>query len=518
MSNSNLQGNIKKLEEQLRQKEKTLQELEALNKLSRAISSTMDLNKIMKIILSEISNLIHADHSSIMVIKEKVPDALTTLCREKKEIETTALDKSCRTIAGWVLKNKEPLLVCDILVDPRFDGLKITHDRLYSVLATPMQARGQIIGIMVFQNLKGQDIFTEEHKRLLSIIAAQSAQLLLNAQLYQSIEEENIYLRKEVEEKYQFKGIIGKSRSMEKVFHLLDRVIPTDARVLLEGETGTGKELIARAIHYNGSRKDKKFLAIDCAAIPENLLESELFGYKKGAFTGATSDKKGLFLEASRGTLFLDEINNMPIALQAKLLRAIQEGEIRPVGSNQSVKVDVRIISASSKDLKRCMDEGTFREDLYYRLKVVSIKLPPLRERKEDIALLIDHFLSKFSQAIGKNIKGFNKETMILLEKYNWQGNIRELENVIERAVTLAGENDIWMSPDLLPEEIKQEDKIYEDIILKEGSLATAVEILEQKMIKDALMKFNGNKTKTAEELGLSRRGLINKIDRYKLL
>jgi Nif-specific regulatory protein len=518
MSNSNSQENIKKLEEQLRQKEKTLQELETLNKLSRAISSTMDVDKIIKTILSEISNLIRADHSSIMVIKEKVPDVLTTLCREKKEIDTTSLDNSCRTIAGWVLKSKESLLVTDILVDPRFEGLKIINDRLYSVLATPMQARGQIIGIMVFQNLKGQDIFTEEHKRLLSIIAAQSAQLLLNAQLYQSIEQENIYLRKEVEEKYQFKGIIGKSRSMEKLFHLLERVIPTAARVLLEGETGTGKELIARAIHYNGSRKDKKFLAIDCGAIPENLLESELFGYKKGAFTGATSDKKGLFVEASGGTLFLDEINNMPISLQSKLLRAIQEGEVRPVGSNQSVKVDVRIISASSKDLKQCMDEGTFREDLFYRLKVVSITLPPLRDRKEDIPLLVDHFLSKYLKAIGKNIKGFEKEAMILLEKYHWQGNIRELENVIERAVTLAGEEDIWISPNLLPEEIKPEERIYDDIIPKQGSLAKAVETLEQKMIKDALMKFNGNKTKTAEELGLSRRGLINKIERYKLL
>jgi len=508
---------IAELEQQLKQTKKARRELEFLNQLSQAISSTLEPKKIMETILSKTSAQIKASHASIMLISEHQANSLSTFIREKELPVTAALDTTCRTIAGWVTKYDDSVLENDILADSRFEGLQIVSEDLQSVLAVPLKVKGHIIGVMVYQNLKGQAFFTDEQLRLISIIATQSAQILVNAKIHQSLTHENLYLKSEIQQKYRFTEIIGKSPVMLKVFELLARVIPTDIRVVIEGETGTGKELIARAIHYNGPRADQKFLAIDCGALPENLLESELFGHKKGAFTGAAFDKKGLLAEADGGTLFLDEINNMSIALQAKFLRAIQSGEIRPVGSNQSIKVDVRIISASNQNLKKLVDDGTFREDLYYRLNVLTIKLPPLRERKEDLPALLEHFLKKFAASLNKTIHGFNAASMRILEKYHWPGNIRELENVVERVVALAGDDDQWIQPELLPEDIPAGPIPDDGLVAPKGSLQTVVEAIEQKMIKQALVDSKGNKTKAAASLGLSRRGLINKLERYKL-
>ena len=305
---------------------------------------------------------------------------------------------------------------------------------------------------------------------------------------------------------------------MQKLFGLLDKVIPTDARILIEGESGTGKELIARAIHYNGPRKKGRFVAIDCGTLPENLLESELFGHVRGAFTGATESKKGLFHVADGGTLFLDEINNTSPALQAKLLRAIQEGEIRPVGGTKTIKVNVRVLCASGKNLSEAVESGTFRQDLFFRLNVVTVKLPPLRERKEDIPLLANHFLNKFKRTLSKNLKGFTKATSKILLQHDWPGNVRELENAIERGATLAEPQKTLIDADLLPEEMVAGREVGSNLeIPAANNLPQAVKELERQMIVDALSKFNGNRSKAADSLGLSRRGLLNKIERYHL-
>ncbi|NIV71635.1 AAA domain-containing protein [Candidatus Saccharibacteria bacterium] len=281
----------------------------------------------------------------------------------------------------------------------------------------------------------------------------------------------------------------------------MERIIPTDVRVLLEGESGTGKERIARIIHYNGPRQNAPFVAVDCGALPASLLESELFGYVKGAFTGAEKDRKGLFEEANTGTLFLDEIANMPSEIQAKFLRAIQEGEIRPVGSSQVVKVNVRIIAAVSGDLKAKVDKGEFREDLFYRLNVVNFPLPPLRERKEDIAMLAHHFLKQMNEKYDKKIKGFKPNTIAALESYPWPGNIRELEHAIERAVVL-GESDRLSQKDF---PFLESPAVVNNELFKPRYLQDALNEFKREYISQILQQTGGNQKQAAEILNIQR-------------
>ena len=262
---------------------------------------------------------------------------------------------------------------------------------------------------------------------------------------------ENIQLKQELQSRYRFDGIVGDSRKMQEVFKIVERVASSNATVLVRGESGTGKELIARAVHYNSPRRDKPFIAVSCAALPETLLESELFGYEKGAFTGAVGQKAGRFELAHRGTLFLDEIPDISPAMQVKMLRVLQEREFERVGGTKPVRVDVRLLAATNRDLEQAVANGEFRPDLYYRLQVIQIFLPPLRERREDIPALVEHFIEKFNKENGKNIKFVSPEAMDLLMKYNWPGNIRELENAIERGVVLADADSDLITPDLLP-------------------------------------------------------------------
>jgi transcriptional regulator with PAS, ATPase and Fis domain len=282
------------------------------------------------------------------------------------------------------------------------------------------------------------------------------------------------------------------------------------------GETGTGKELIARAIHYNGPRKQKLFVAQNCSALPDTLLESELFGHVKGAFTGATRDKKGLFEIADGGTIFLDEIADTSPALQQRLLRVLQEGEIRPVGSEKSFQVNVRIISATNKNLEELIKSGNFRADLFYRLNVFPIRIPPLRERREDIPLLADHFLREFQTKAGKKIKGIDREAMNMLMAANFPGNVRELENEIERAVTLANPGQS-ITPDLLSGVIKNEQSLLHSFLHHPGTLKDITESIEKFYIQEKLKQNKGNITHTARDLGLSRVGLQKKIQRYNI-
>lgn len=322
--------------------------------------------------------------------------------------------------------------------------------------------------------------------------------------------DDNLYFRKQIEEQYRFENIIGQSKPMQEVFNLIKKVARTKGNVLITGKSGTGKELVARAIHYNSERKDKRFVAINCGAIVGNLMESEMFGHKKGAFTGAVRDKDGLFKIANGGTLFLDEVGEIPLHLQVKLLRAIEEGEILPVGAVDPIKVDVRIIAATNRDLAEEVKKGNFREDLYYRLNVVEIKLPPLSERKEDIPLLVDHFIQKYSRELGRKIRGVDNQVMRVLMNYEWKGGIRELENLIERAIILADGPFITVS-DLPP--FFHSTKESEEVL----RLKDAVSRFEREHIIKVLNRTGWNKEQAAELLGISLSSLYRKLEELQI-
>jgi transcriptional regulator with PAS, ATPase and Fis domain len=315
--------------------------------------------------------------------------------------------------------------------------------------------------------------------------------------------------------RYRYDQIIGNSRPMQELYRLLDKVIDSDTTVLVNGENGTGKELIARAIHFNSSRAQQRFVAQNCSAFNDNLLDSELFGHKKGAFTGAFADKQGLFEVADRGTFFLDEIGDMSPALQVKVLRVLQEGTFTPVGDTQSRKVDVRIIAATNRDLKRMVEKGEFREDLYYRINVINLTVPPLRERRDDVPVLVEHFLRGNAKGRRLRIKRLSKGCLDCLLEYSFPGNIRELENEIERLVVLAGD-DKQIGEELLSPRIRQRQgaNLSPD---EPNSLPAAVDALERNMIYDVLRRNHWNKTRAAEELHISRRNLIRKVSKYKL-
>ncbi|GAB6886615.1 sigma 54-interacting transcriptional regulator OrpR [Desulfothermus okinawensis JCM 13304] len=316
-------------------------------------------------------------------------------------------------------------------------------------------------------------------------------------------------LRLELSSKYRVGNLVSRSLKMQKIFEILPTISNSPSTVLILGETGTGKELIARTIHELSPRKNGPFVAINCSALPETLLEAEFFGYKKGAFTGATQNRKGKLEAANKGTLFLDEIGDMPISIQAKLLRVIQERSFEPIGSNKSVSVDIRIICATNKDLDKLVEKEQFRKDLYYRINVIKLELPPLRERKEDIPVLVDNFISHFNKLLGKNIKGISPEALSLLMTYNWPGNIRELENVIERASILCFGDIIHVEH--LPEEIFSPSAPLCDNIKQTKSL------MEKQLIISALKQNNFDPKRTASSLGIHKTTLYRKLKKYNI-
>ncbi len=342
---------------------------------------------------------------------------------------------------------------------------------------------------------------------------------LKKAEERESLQEENVRLKGEVKKEYQFSNIVSKSPGMLEIFQTVKKISEYKTTCLLLGESGTGKELIARAIHYNSSRADRAFITVNCGAIPENLLESELFGHMKGAFTGAVRTKKGLFEEADSGSLFLDEIGELPLLLQVKLLRALQEEEIRRVGDVNPIKVNVRIIAATVKDLAKEVEKGTFREDLFYRLNVLPFHIPSLRKRKEDIPLLVDHFIAKYNEKLSSKVLGIDPAAMKILMESDWPGNVRELENTIERAMVLALGDRIRVEN--LPVNLREgQSYAVPQAMTLEGddlSIKKASRRMEETLIVRALKKAHGNRTKAAKLLEISHRALLYKIKQYAL-
>ncbi|MBI3753184.1 MAG: sigma-54-dependent Fis family transcriptional regulator [Deltaproteobacteria bacterium] len=333
---------------------------------------------------------------------------------------------------------------------------------------------------------------------------------------FRRLAEENIRLKQEITERYSFGNIVGKSKKMKDVYGLIETVAPRDATVLIIGESGTGKELIANAIHYNGLRKDKPFIKFSCAALAETLLESELFGHERGAFTGAVKERKGRFELANGGSIFLDDIDDIPLSMQTKLLRVLQEKEIERVGGTKTIKVDIRIICATKVDLLKMVKQNKFREDLYYRLNIVPVNLPPLRERKEDIPLIVDTLLNKYCAKVEK--KTFCPEAMKLLVNYDWPGNVRELENVVERVVALTKSNDIRAEdlPDfLMASSEKMCDRHLIDVMEEAASFEDMIKDMEKRLLALALEKAGGNKSEAARLLKMKRETLRDKVEKY---
>ncbi|MEP9411735.1 MAG: sigma-54-dependent Fis family transcriptional regulator [Candidatus Brocadia sp.] len=331
-----------------------------------------------------------------------------------------------------------------------------------------------------------------------------------------SLKDRVRYLEGEIRDKYKFEGIVGNSNAMLEVLKITSHVCRTESTVLITGESGTGKELIARAIHYNSLRKDGPFVVINCGALPENLQESELFGHMRGAFTGAIKDKVGLFLQAQKGTILLDEIGETSPSTQVKLLRFLQDGEIRPVGGNKAIYVDARIIAATNENLEKAVESGKFRKDLFYRINVIRIHLPPLRERREDIPLLVEYFLEKILEKLKKGKRVFSKESMRALMNYNWPGNIRELQNIVERTVTLSKNETI--SVEELPLPVEEYSVLTEDLVedrKRKSFIVTSLAEQEKNAIVEALNKYGGNQTKVAQVLGISTTTLWRKIKKY---
>ncbi len=426
--------------------------------------------------------------------------------------------RASRAVLRRVLADRAAVLTAN--AQEALSSESILGGQILSILAVPLWRGDDIIGLIQADNRASIGMFVESDLEVALLLAAQASLAIDNATLVQRLrvaEErargENVYLKRK-EQKIKFDNIIGDSPAMKSVLSQLERVIDTRATVCIEGETGTGKELIAAAVHHQSGRADKMFVAQNCAALPENLLESELFGHKRGAFTSADSDKKGLFEIADGGTLFLDEMGEMPMTLQAKLLRVLQEGTIRPVGATNEKQVDVRIICATNRDLAAEVEKGKFRQDLYYRLMVFPIKLPPLRDRREDIPLLAAHFLKRYAEEYRLEIPGFTQDAIDALQSYNWPGNIRELENEVQRLVIQA-EAGHWIEITDLSPRLRKIEGTVTRIAPKQGTLKEMMEQVERWLITEALREHGNNKTKTAVTLGITREGLHKKLAKF---
>ena len=403
-------------------------------------------------------------------------------------------------------------VLCDICMSG-MDGLSFLREvgaRNFDTTVIVMSAYGSVDTAIEAIKIGAYDYIDKPFKPNEIILT------LKKAEERARLRRENTRLKEEVERSYSFSNIVAKSAAMLQIFDMVKKIADYKTTVLILGESGTGKELIAKAIHYNSVRRGKPLVTINCGGIPETLLESELFGHVKGAFTDAYRAKKGLFEEAHGGTLFLDEVGELPISLQVKLLRALQDEEIRPLGDTRATKVDVRIIAATARDLAREIEKNTFRDDLFYRLNVLSIHVPPLRERREDISLLVVHFIQKYNSRLGTNVEGISPEAMHRLMEYEWRGNVRELENVVERAMVLT-ESKI-MGLEYFPSSIQKGRDTFPDEILEGAtSIKKATKSVERALIKRALVQTKGNRTQAAHILEVSLPALLYKMKEYKI-
>jgi len=531
------------------------QTVEEFIKITTSMSTERDLNRLLNMVVTSARTLTHSEGGRIYILDNTKRNLYLEICQnervggEQKCLPCVPLAIGDRhntanicihsAYTGKLIKVNDVYRYSGFDFSDLYEYDRACNYRTKSLLTVPLRNHEEItIGVLQLLNPYDPDTgksipFSDDMDTLVMAFASQAAVALDNVQLIEKnrhlievldhtnkiLEMENKRLLGQIEERSRFTNIVGEAESMRKVFALLKKVLNTDATVLLRGETGTGKELIAQAVHFNSNRKKREFVAQNCAALPETLLESELFGYVKGAFSGANADKAGLIELADGGTLFLDEIGDMPIGLQAKLLRVLQEKEVRPLGSTQTRKVDIRVVAATHCDLQERIRAGEFREDLYYRLCVFPIELPPLHERREDLPALLQHFISDFSQRYDKDIIGISPGALDHLLHYDYPGNIRELRNVIERAVLMC-ESGASILPEHLATEIVEavapaRDEVFQSAV--NGNLRDAVAHFEAELIERKLETLNWNQTRTARELNISRRTLIDKMQRHHI-
>jgi sigma-54-dependent transcriptional regulator len=537
----------------LEDKKDTAQVMEDLIKLTTLLSTERDIDRLFNKIVKFARKLTGSEVGRIFILDKTKRFLFQSVSQnEKLDDEHHGLQpvelfkegrRNVQDVTSYCAFTGKVLNIDDIYqfsgfdLQNYYDYDKLNNYRTCSLMTVPFRNHlNETIGVLQLSNLKkGKEMITskEEMENIVAAFAAQAAVTLNNVQLIEHNERlislmdetnreltaENQLLRERISGTNKFYEIIGTSKSMQTVFDLMDKVINTSATVLIKGETGTGKEMVAKSIHFNGTRSTGNFVAQNCAALPENLLESELFGFKKGAFSGANADKQGLIEYASGGTLFLDEIGDMALGLQTKLLRVLEEREVRPLGALKSIDVDLRVIAASHHDLKAKIKQGAFREDLYYRLNVFPIELPALRNRMEDIPALINLFLGQYAKQYGKDVSQLSPTSLESIMQYNFPGNIRELRNMLERAVLMC-EDQGSILPEHLPQEIHQALTHTDKMTLalgESGDFKAVVGRYEAVIIRRRLNEFAGNQTRTAKSLNMSRRALIDKINKYDI-
>ncbi len=516
-----------------------LSELTAvLSGAERTILCATGLEQIYVTVLdAALRSVTRATHASLILRDSATEDPTTsdppsdaafipvmTRCRERDGSFATAEDSTpiARSVFRKVLRDRHSILAADAIVDG-LGSQSLLGSNIRSTLAVPLWKDKAIIGVLELDNRARPSMFDKTDLDVVSIIATSASLAVSNARLIErlstierQLRQENAFWRQRERQKGGSVRLVGASDAMRALMSQVDKVAQTRATVLIYGETGVGKELVAAAVHARSLRRDRLYFTQNCAALADNLLESELFGHKKGAFTGASEDKKGLFEVADGGTLFLDEVAEIPLALQAKLLRVLQEGEVRPVGSNRARYVDVRIIAASNRDLEREVSAGRFREDLYYRLNVFPLRVPALRERRADIAQLAQYFLERYSQEFAKPVAGFSPETLRCLEHYGWPGNVRELQNEVQRLVIQAearGPLELTLVSAKIREPVTAES--IEPV--PTGALKDMLEAGERKLVQAAWARHGNNKTATAKALGITREGLHKKLRQLKI-
>jgi len=499
--------------------ERKLKELSLLFDISQALDQSMDIREVLAPTLQALTDHMGMSRGTLTLLNRKTGEIAIEVAHGLSPSQRRrGKYRIGEGITGKVVQTGKPAVIPRISDDPLFLDRTGARKRLkksdISFLCVPIKIGKEVIGALSVDRLFDKSVSFEEGIRLLSTIASMIAQAVRLRQTAQEEQqrliEENIRLREELKDRFHPTNIIGNSREMQAVFDLIAHVSKADTTVLIRGESGTGKELVANAIHYNSHRATGPFIKVNCAALPETVIESELFGHEKGAFTGATAQRKGRFELASGGTIFLDEIGDLSAATQIKLLRVLQEKSFERVGGSQTLHVNVRIITATNRNLEALIEEGKFREDLYYRLNVFPIHLPPLRERKADILLLADHFVEKYNKIHHKNIRRISTPAIDMLMSYHWPGNVRELENCIERAVLLSRDDVIHGHH--LPPTLQTAEAT--DTHLSE-ILQEALDNLEREMIIEALKESRGNKTKAAKRLGITERIMGLRVEKY---
>lgn len=494
--------------------------LRRLYDISRALNSVLDLTEVLNRLVDNAIEVLHAERGLIFLYDAKEEKLTLSVARNVDAATIEDASKISEGILNDVFQRGKPVVTMNAGHDPRFkERASVVNFQLTTVFCVPMILRDRTIGSLYVDSRRAPtgDDESATTVEFLEAFANLAAVAIDNARMHGQLRDENQYLRQEVEERYAFSNIIGAAPSMKRVYELMRGAVRSDSPVMIEGESGTGKELVARAIHFNGARKLGKFVAVDCGALPETLLDSELFGHKKGAFTGAIDDKIGLFEEANSGTIFLDEITNTSTAFQAKLLRVIQEGEIRRVGDTTARSVDVRIIAATNKLLLDEIKAERFREDLYYRINVIPIRLPALRERTEDIPFLVDFFLKKYSERLQSPVKGVSGELMNVLINAEWHGNVRELENTIHRMLIYATGNTL-STKDLPPDFPYGSQPSSKSPVRVNISRSATMDEMQLQHITAVLKSTNGNKTEAARLLGVKRTTLIERMKRLKMM